>query len=436
MSKDRLVLFIQDVDINQVKQLDKFSKIQNDNPYYINKYCINLANDNIHIGYNMVNNDIVDIRLSLNVSYLNFKYDRNGIETITTNDFLDILSKTIIDFIDLDKISYSHALKISIDETNIDMILPQQQIDQLLNVLSKTQVPRMKVETTYLDRGTLYFYSGDNFENPGVKIRIYDKSKELKARGKNISVCKLEGKGVLRIEYCFKRRKTSRELKKQDYITRLRNRKIRLNVAHTKIQHATKDNINCYDNIFNSVNINQYKDNIHVSKFNKYNEFSTKYGKSKSGINEDRVKATFVSSQLIALQRQDNLRELNSVLSTSYQSKLEENLIQLLHIDKKVLTKCGLMKCIDNNAALSIKSKKTAKRIVRYLNKEIYNISVSPSTIDKYKKLILSQGYHYIYSEEEIEPLDSVISQVNNINEFIYLENDSKSICVGQEKIN
>ncbi|MGH4049755.1 MAG: hypothetical protein ACREVX_00115 [Clostridium sp.] len=438
MAKDRLVLFIQGVDINEVKQLYKFRRVQNDNTYYIKRYGMNLANDDIHIGYNMINNDRGDIRLSLNVPYLSFKYGMHGVET-TTNGFLDILAKAIIDFIDLDKISDSHSIKISIDETNLDIILPQQQIEQMLNLLSKTQVPRMKVDNRLLDKGTVYFYSGNNIDNPGFKIRIYDKTKELREKGKDINELKLEGNGLLRIEHSYRRRKTCRELKKQDYLIRLRNSPIVLGTTNTKIQQDAKTSVNRYDNIFKLVKMNQYKDNRYVNNHNKYSKGITEYVKLWGDSNEEQVKIAFVSSQLIVLQRQNNLRELGSILSAGYQSELRDTLIQVLHLDKKVLTRAGLMNCIDNNAKLSPNAKKTARRIVRYLNKEIETISVSQSTLDKYKKLILSQGYHYIYSKDEIEPqnytYDSEMNQVNNINEFINVKDDSKSIQEEQEKI-
>lgn len=96
---------------------------------------------------------------------------------------------------------------------------------------------------------------------------------------------------------------------------------------------------------------------------------------------------------------------LEIAFSKEYQLLHIKEILSYLGLDKMITTKDNLNSIIKNLTTLSPKRKKTCKRVVRYLNGEIKNISLDEKTIKFYKKIILETGYHFLFSDIDIPPV-------------------------------
>jgi DNA repair ATPase RecN len=98
---------------------------------------------------------------------------------------------------------------------------------------------------------------------------------------------------------------------------------------------------------------------------------------------------------------------LQDIVSSEHEKRTIVEMLQALHLDKKIVSKEELNNLIENDSTIfnSKKVKTTAKRVVRYLNQENKSTSLCKATISSYRKRILSMGVHYLYSDVELEPI-------------------------------
>ncbi|MFH5836718.1 hypothetical protein ACHAL6_11660 [Proteiniclasticum sp. C24MP] len=114
---------------------------------------------------------------------------------------------------------------------------------------------------------------------------------------------------------------------------------------------------------------------------------------------------TDVKKTLANYEFPEGFTRLEIALSKEHQIFHIKSFLSSLGLDRIITTKYKLYAIIDDMSALSRKRKKTCKRVLRYLNGEFKNISLSERTITSYKKIILQTGFHFLYAESDILPV-------------------------------
>ncbi len=90
------------------------------------------------------------------------------------------------------------------------------------------------------------------------------------------------------------------------------------------------------------------------------------------------------------------------LVNMDYQLYMFEQVVDKYHLDKVITTQNNLYKVINNSKLFTTKTASIAKKVVRFLNCDTPNINFSDYTINKYKRLILKTGYHYITADFEL----------------------------------
>lgn len=140
--------------------------------------------------------------------------------------------------------------------------------------------------------------------------------------------------------------------------------------------------------VFNFLNI---KDNEDLLRFEVRN-------------NRSKIKYEFKKNKLNC--NNNVVGNIYDVLDIRYQFIEIYKFIKIAHLDKKITTKQNLYKIIDNSSIFTKNTKKTAKRVIRYLNREVESINASKQTIYTYKRKILNLGYHYMYADIDLDPIN------------------------------
>jgi hypothetical protein len=388
LPKDREVIFISNVERAAIKNLNQFRKSKSEEYYYNDIYSFNLKQPHIQIKY-MTRGDGGDLRISFNPIKHNFS-QHQGLLQASIDAFINDLSLSLSDIINLNDLVYYKRILVSKDETCINLIIPSEDIDSILNVISKIRMPRYKISTKYLNKGSVYFYTGETDTKSGVSIRAYDKTKELKEKGCILNEENLKDMAILRIELASKRAKIRREFNKSNVIFHTKG----LNKNHKFIILKQKHKMNEYNSAFYNLSGSRYANII------KAESEKTLY------INAANSTNCTLSSQykILYLRREFNLKELEYMMLNTYEHDVFYSLINNLHLDKKIVIRAKLFKKIERTSKLSKTEKTAAKRVVKYLNGENVPNSekISEYSIRKYIKFILSLGYHYIYSDKEI----------------------------------
>lgn len=113
--------------------------------------------------------------------------------------------------------------------------------------------------------------------------------------------------------------------------------------------------------------------------------------------------------------------DLSLLASSTYQiSTLREFIEDGCHLDKRITTKENLLQVLGQKYSKQVFGKLV--EVIEYLNGEREDNNMCHKTVNKYKKLILMAGYHYIYYHRELEPVDFKKSLCEHI-----LSNDMES---------
>ncbi|EKQ57250.1 MULTISPECIES: hypothetical protein [unclassified Clostridium] len=408
MGKDRIRISIKGVNINSLRNdksqwsiqynKDLGDKYKSRMSYY--SYGSMICNLGIfNVSYLRYSNTYGDMYISFSIAKL---YNGNN-STPKSNIFTADLIKRIYNGIDsivyVDSLPSSETMKITKDETNIDIIDTIENIEARFKLFKKIKIPHRRLDCKLGNDGTLYFYSGKDKNKSSAVIIIYFKGREQQHR--NNSIYRLlnidEGKEDLRIEFKNMRYSLNKKVERVRNLIRMRE------IAYPMI------NANCYKSLdfdiktsidmnmcvipattitpdFKSVFCNRrFYIDINITSFQMYNCNNL--------------------SIYIQYSKFNNKSNVEILMSKEYQYNLINHFINQCCLNKRITTKDKLYKIIDESELFTRTKKKAAKRVIRYLNGEIYSISLSDKTISDYKKLIIKTGYHYLYSDGELEPI-------------------------------
>lgn len=249
-----------------------------------------------------------------------------------------------------------HNLKFSQMETYVDIRLSKLEADSLFEFISKIDIPPWKVDHEFTDDGTVYFYKGKEPKTGNSILKVYKKHNELTKRGHEVD----NSLGIIRIELVLKSRQLNSDYKR----------------------------------------IEDFKDKESYRVFCKMVEDPRWHMGYKTTIDyEGMEKSQVLSSELYQFQ------------------KLYEVIIEMLNLNKKIVTKDDLM-----NAINSTQTPKWAEKLcnyVKHINRKPTKIDGCDKTLSRYKEKILDMGYHYRYNDMEIHPI--------HLEELFFKQDDYKS---------
>lgn len=313
---------------------------------------------------------------------------------------------------------------VSKDETNLDIIGPQPYIQALFEYISKASIPYRKIDLQYKKKGTIYFYSATDKGRSGNLIAIYDKAKECKDRGESnefLEHIARNGYGIIRLENKARRRYLKRRVCKNK--TNINNNmdNISMKLMNDYYINNTSHNfkeIIPYEKFMGSIEFIQYKYGFYKYEPMKYVPFFV-------GVQEREIYKT------VAFTKHLNTGKaiFTDILQITYQAQELQQIIRNLGLDKEILTREELISLIQKDTVVfkTKKSKETAIRVVRFLNKEIKK-QPPISSIKAYTKKILKLNVNYIYAPIHIKAFD--INEIrsclfNNTNFYM-----KESICI------
>ncbi|MCY6485337.1 hypothetical protein OW763_13445 [Clostridium aestuarii] len=319
----------------------------------------------IHITYMpYLNRGYISIKF--NIPKLLYGYNIYSVYQYNSRIIWKRLCYELRDVINLIKYPYIDFWRITEYENNIDIIDDININVARYNVIRKIYTQNIYMDSTYADNGTIYFYpSKSSKSNPSYKIVVYDKLKEFKDKATGIN--------------------TSNVLNNKELI-----------------------HLNSNQNILR-IEIKNYR-----SKITK--DFSyTKVLSSKSEAKTEYLASpmsSYIGSFAEGFNYQHQIGEIKYYLKR-------------LHLDKIITKRYRLFEVIEKDNTLKASTKKKIKNLIRYLNGEVKKCSVSDKTAREYRDFILSKGYHYIYSDNQLDPItiDGIIkklpeTQINNINRY------------------
>ncbi|MBX4271982.1 hypothetical protein [Clostridium estertheticum] len=403
MANDREILIICDVNESFIRNINTYKRRKSDNSYYSYMYYKDIKESNIYIEYKIKHRRVGDLRISFNPTKLQIT------RPFTVESLIKVLTIEVMEAIDLENLIYYNSIKVSKDETCINILLPKENIASVINAISKMNIQHYKVDNEYLSNGTVSFYTGKSPTSTGIKLRVYDKTKELSEKGVILDELKLNGMAILRIEMVSKRAKIRREFNKQRKFTF--SSTLNMNV-YIKKQQIDDD----YNKVFSNLS--------GITYFNKVKPMTTSnlYFNVTNAVNNvtDKVFSQF---KIICIRKKSNLEELEYMMYYGYEHSVFYSLVNRLHLNSRIVTRKKLFKKIERTNKLSSAQKASARMVIRYLNKEQVREEISEYNIKKYSRFILSLGYHYIYAGKEIGRLIigdiSLASNIVDINDYI-----------------
>jgi hypothetical protein len=343
MGKDAVRIFIQNIDLNTLdfnntSQWTSKKKTHwkptsssiNSSQYKHRQqrypYCTLVTDSGcIHVEYMRYSQSMGDLLLTLSVAELYMGNNSFQMYVIDVDDLIHRIKLELRFVLDISLLPPPNTWMISRDETNFDIVDTVTNTKIRFDLIKKLNLPRMKIDLTHADKGTIYFHSGKARKDAGVIIIVYIKSYQQDLKGNDLH-------------------KILRLLPNQDVL---------------RVEIKTKGN--------------SLKSRIHKAS-NKHG-FSTQESK------------------------------LRTAVSKEYQISQINELIALFGFDKIITTRSNLIRIIESSMLFSKARLKTCKRVIRFLNGETKTISLSDKSISIYKKMILSTGYHFLYSCEAILPL-------------------------------
>lgn len=418
MAKDRQVLFINNIssDILHNNSLWRTYSYSNSNNKYKHRggyYTYGVMKCDIngfHIEYLRYSPTKGDLLISYNISIL---YNGNNSipkSNVCAIDLTKCINQSLKEVLYTSRLPHYNNWKISKDETNIDIIDTTINIKERFELLKKVKVPHRNLDYSFANDGTLYFHSGrDRNKSSGVII-IYFKGKEQRSRNKSSYNPYGYGNEGLRIEIKNKRYVLKANISKVRRLNKLKNNLFnRFSTYNLKFSYRSELYLNSEMIYFTEANYNLF--NKYVGIFPQYERYNFKC----NGVKD------IQSCRGMYIKDNSNDSNLDIVIGKDYQRIVISDFIIKCGLDKLITAKKKLYEIIDKSNIFSKTMKKTAKRIIRYLNGEFNSIDINDKTIKRYKKLILSTGYHYLYSSTELSPITiddivRIIEQDKNLN--------------------
>lgn len=104
------------------------------------------------------------------------------------------------------------------------------------------------------------------------------------------------------------------------------------------------------------------------------------------------------------------------IMNYEFQKYSFNRIVCKYHLDKTITTRSKLYEIINNSPMFTARTASTAKKVIRYLNGDTEAPPCSSKQINRYKRLILDAGYHYITSGLELPPVtfESIIDSLTD----------------------
>ncbi|MCR1934275.1 hypothetical protein NSA27_06150 [Clostridium tepidum] len=290
--------------------------------------------------------------IDFNPAFLLRNDNTTSIYSCNIQQIYNIIREKLKGTLDISVVPNLRYWKVSYYENNINIIRYMDEIKALYKVISKLEnIGKLKKEIIE-DGGTIYFFNGKSRAESDFIIKIYFKLRQISNKNPERQIDDYYDSDLV----CLKAG--------QDIL------RIEVSLKRDRIYK-----------LFKPI----------VTKF-------TSDGKA----TEIEIEP---SSRPVAI--------LEEVFDFNSQVNIMNKVLKLLHLDKTMTTKIKLFSVI-NGSSLSKNEKHTAKVVLNYLNKVPHIKVPAESTISKYKRWILSKGYHYIYADVEIKPIsiDDIIKQL------------------------
>lgn len=305
---------------------------------------------------------------------------------VTIEEFYNRVINDLKDYINFEAIGDVYDATISRDETFIDLIVPNEIKEDLFRVLKSTQPSRKKVDLTYYEKGTIYYYSGNTRSKLGAEYKVYDKVKEALSRGEVIEVP--PNHTIIRFEAKGSRNKLVHSIKK------LIKSEIELERIFNEA-FITVNDTNYMDNIPFAIDLDSKR--LDLSQGIRIYSSVSNY-KYKFNMNTVNIETSYK-------KRLNKRVTIQDICDTRYQKQAIVQMFKDLNMNTRKLTRKQLNRHMERVFTTS-KTRKTARQVIKYLNEELENCPVNERTLSSYKKKIIDSGVHYIYSDKGIASVD------------------------------
>ncbi len=143
---------------------------------------------------------------------------------------------------------------------------------------------------------------------------------------------------------------------------------------------------------------------------------------SKTSKNPLKLNIDFIR-QLSETNRDDTGANFDVVMSIEYQVNVMMKNISKLNLDKTITTRGKLLQELKKSGKLTKRQYSTALKVINHDNEEKLSTKLSQRTIKKYRKIITSLGFHYLYSDVELKPItrEKVIEAISSDKKQIWL---------------
>lgn len=342
MAKDKMVLLLKDVWVNDIRELRGWKYLISSHRIYKHGILI-YHKDEIFLKLMKYSPQKGDLYIDFNPAKIKYGEIDSLNMDIFYGEICMLLDRELRGIFRCDTFFETNKNKLNMfkGEIYIDITINKEESEALFRFIRKIDIPRMKINLKYMGSGTIYFYGGNNLSSSNIVFKIYKKHEELKTKRYHIN----SSVGIIRFELVLKRRKLLYDYKNAERLKRKKSYQVFHDIAEE------------HEDIKNIANI----------------DYET------SG-------------------------DFETLSSTLYQfQKLYEFIVQKCNLNKIITTRDILIDTIISRTPPTLCKKLC--NYVKYVNGENTTMNVSKKTLSRYKKMILDLGYHYLYSDIEIQPL-------------------------------
>lgn len=276
--------------------------------------------------------------------------------------------KTKLDnIINFNELKHIVFWKVSYFENNINIIRDIHEINALYKFIYNNRhnfLPRFNCEAKHVDGGrTIVFFNAKNKSDATIVIKFYYKLRQIE--------------------------NTSNEFDIQKY-------------------YEDNDLIN----IRIGQDVLRMEITMHRDKIREQFKPQIKYSSLSIDINEEQAIKTI----------QQQIGTFEDIIDYRHQILMLNTFINKFHLNKCIITRDKLFEFINHNHNFKNKEQRTTARIVvniLNLKDKYHKKKPPPTTINRYKNFILDSGYHYLYSESEIQPIivENIIENLPDIQQ-------------------
>lgn len=343
MPLDKVQISLDDVNINVISNIACWELgPKSESLFGLDTYS--LTRNSIKIKFYMTSPQLGRIFITFNPIKLKFSPIYNFNRLITSDQILALLDQRLSGVFTCNDLFRRNKqnIKTSHVETNLDVEIDSYLSNSYLNYIAALNIPRMKKKVVGSNPHTVYFYTGKSFNKAKTKIKIYNKTCELKSKG-----IRLGGdKDIIRFEIIHKRRTLLYKYKRINQIV---------------------------------------KEDSFIKYIRNIDELGYYY-------------------EVPSVQSLNYNNELDLVCCACYQfSLLDDMICNKLHLDKEIISIGELIQIIKDT---NDRRTPNIINFIKKTNGLNVNWQCHEDTARTYKKFILDLGYHYICCNEELPPMN------------------------------